>query len=86
MLLDVQHSEAAGLHIKEAPENFAKIIGILVPAGDRDFVHIHRGEKEEVLRVFHSGPMNPFGGIAAESLAIDPAEVIRISMEFSRDQ
>ena len=86
MLFDVQRSKTAGLHIEEASENFAKIVGILVAAGDGDFVDVHRSEQQQVLRVFHPGAMNSFGGIATISLAVDAAKIIRVAMEFSRDQ
>ena len=79
----MQRSKTTGLHIKKTPENLTKIIGILVPAGHGDFVDVQRGEQEQVLRVFHSGAMNAFGGIAAVGLAVNTAEVIGVAMEFT---
>jgi hypothetical protein len=86
VLFEVQRPKTAGLHVKEASENLAKIIRILVAAGDSDFVDVHRCEKQQVFRVFHPGAMDPFSGIASVGLAVNATKVVRVPMEFSRDQ
>jgi hypothetical protein len=45
MLFEMQRSKAARLHIKEASENLAKIIRVLIAAGDCNFIDVHRRQK-----------------------------------------
>ena len=85
MLFDVQHSKTPGLHVEETPENFAEIISVLVAARDGNLVDVHRSEQQQVLGMFHPGAMNAFGRIATVGLAVNPAKVIRVTMEFSCD-
>ena len=86
MLSGVQRAKTAWLHIKETPENFSKIIGILITAGHCDFVDVHRRKQKQVFRVFHPGAMDAFRGIAPIRLSVDPPEIIRVAMEFPRYQ
>jgi len=86
MLSGVQGAKMARLHIKETPENFSEVVGIPITGGDGYFVDVHRGQEQQVLRVFHPGPVDAIRGVATVGLPVYPPKVVRVAMEFPGDQ
>ena len=85
MLFHVQGPKPPWLHVEKSPEHSTEIIGIFIPACDRNLVDVHASEKEEVFGMLHSNAVNTFCRIAPVSLPIDTPEVIWISIKLSCD-